>query len=149
MGRKRLIFEIRNIEESVPELIEQIDKAVLAAAFKIRDDARTHFMSSKSQYKYATSNYNKLANGIMVGKLTGSSVKVHSLGNKGNNDTWKTRFFVGGTTYRTQTQQEGVRLNKPYTKGFIQDNTALDKAVAQNQNILSEFIGNVINNDKK
>lgn len=143
---KGLIFETRNIDSG--DLLDRIDKAILAAAFKVRDDARHEFLSSKSQYKYATSDYHRLANGIMVGKLTNSSVKVHALGDNVDQDLWKTRFFVGSTTYRTQTKHQGKSI-KPYTKGFIQSNDAIDKAVNENQNTLGEFITNVINNKSK
>lgn len=143
---KGLTFETRNIEADEKELLNKIDKAVLATAFKVRDDARDIFMSSKSQYKYGTSDYNRMAKGIMIGKLDNSSVKVHALGDNKDPDLWKARFFVGSTTYRTQSKQQGKTLNKPYSKGFIKSNDAIDKAVAQNQNTLSEFIGNVINN---
>lgn len=141
---KGLVFETRNIEDK--GLLDKIDKALLAAAFRVRDDARNVFMSSKSLYKHATSNYDKLANGIMVGKLNNSTVKVHTLGDNKDQSLWKTRFFVGSTLYRTQTQKKGVKLKKPYSKGFIQANDALEQAVSQNQNTLDLFVNNVLNN---
>lgn len=146
---KGLIFETRNIEDD--GLLEKIDKAVLAAAFKVRDDARNAFLSSKSQYKYATTDYDRMAEGIMVGKLNSStnSVKVHALGDNRDPDLWKARFFVGSTIYRTQTKQQGKSLDKPYTKGYIKSNDAIDKAINQNQNTLNEFISNTLNNNNK
>lgn len=144
---KGLKFDIRNIEDIEKDLLKEIDKAVLAAAFKVRDDARKHFLSSKRQYKYATSEYNRMANGIMIGKLQDSSVKVHALGDNKDPDLWKARFFVGSTTYRTQTKHQGKAI-KPYTKGFIQSNDAIDKAIDENQNTLGQFIGNVLTKNK-
>lgn len=140
---KELTFECRNIEDG--DLLAKIDKAVVAAACKVRDDAKKAFMANKSQYKYATKNYDALASGIMIGKLKGDAIKVHALGNnqKGSN-TYKTRFFVGSTIYRTQTKQQGKSI-KPYTKGYIKGNDAIDKAVNSNGNTLNQYINNVLN----
>lgn len=139
----RIVFETRDID--INGIKDSIDKALVAAAFKIRDDARKEFVASKPQYKHATKDYEKLANGIMVGKLKNSEVKVHGLGDNSDKSLWKTRFFIGSTIYRTQTKQEGKNLNKPYTKGFIRGNDAIDKAVDKNNATLEIFINNVLN----
>lgn len=140
---KGLVFETRNIEDE-KEILNKIDKAILATAFKVRDDARKQFLAYKGQYKYATTNYNKLAEGIMIGKLDNSSVKVHAFGDNKDPNLWKARFFVGSTVYRTQTKHQGKTI-KPFTKGFIQANDAIDKAIEENKNTLGNFIGNVLN----
>lgn len=140
---KGITFECWDIDTS--DIKENIDRALLAAAFKVRDDARREFIASKPQYKYATSDYDKLANGIMIGRLKNSEVKVHALGNNSDQTLWKTRFFVGSTIYRTQNKRRGESLNKPYTKGFIKGNDAIDKAVSQNETTLDIYIHNVLN----
>ena len=144
MARK--IYDIRDLSTASEEMLRGIDKAVLAAAFKVRDDARLSFLGSNSLYKNHTPNHNyeKLAEGIMVGKLTNNKVKVHAMGSKENYNSFKTRFFVGGTTYRESTSKSG----KPFTKGFIQSNDAITKAVDNNQDTLTNYINNVINNNE-
>jgi hypothetical protein len=137
MGRNRLIYDVRNLETASEEMLKKIDRAVLAAAFKIRDEMRDEFRKSQSSYKYNTSDYQRLAGGIMVGKLNDSHVKVHSLGNKTDDGTWKARFFVGGTTYRK---------NNRGNKGFIKSNEAVDKGLSNAETILNTFIKNTLEN---
>ena len=71
MGKTRLIFDTYDIEKASSEILRNIDKAVVASAFKLRDDARKIFISSAGIYKTHTSghDYKDLANGIMIGKL--------------------------------------------------------------------------------
>ena len=145
MGRQKVIYEVRDLEKVTSDMLKGIDKALLAAAFKIRDNMRNEFLHGKSLYKHSTSEYSKLANGIMVGKLKDGQVKIHALGNKEDYNSYKTRFFVGGTRYRKQTQKAGESI-KPYTKGFIKSNEAVDKGISGGQQILNNFIGNVLNN---
>lgn len=144
MGNTRLIFDSYDIEKASSEMLRNIDKAVVASAFKIRDDARQIFITSRSIYKKHTSghNYKDLASGIMVGKLRSSQIKIHSLGSNGH--LYKTRFFVGGTTYRKQTKIKGKSLSKPYTKGFIKANETIDKAMGNADTTLSKYIKNAI-----
>jgi len=40
MGKTRLIFDTYDIEKASSEILQNIDKAVVASAFRIRDDAR-------------------------------------------------------------------------------------------------------------
>lgn len=145
MGGK-VIYDSRDLEVASESIKKGIDQAVLATAFKVRDDARAEFLSSGSLYKKSVGHdYNSLADGIMVGKLNNSTVKVHALGSKEKYNSYKTRFFVGGTTYRTQTAKKS---GKPYTKGFIQSNDALDKSVGNNSTTLTNYINNVLNNEQ-
>ena len=132
-------FEIRaigDLGELKRETLEGVNKAIVTAAFKVRDDARNYFMTSKTLYKNATEAYDKLAGGINVGKLVGGTIKVHAFGD-GNSQTtlWKSVFFVGGTLYRS---------NGRGNKGRIAENNALDKAVQQNINTLDKYINNVL-----
>lgn len=143
MGRN--IYDIRDLTTASEEILKGIDKAVLATAFKVRDDARASFKGSSNLYKHSASHsYDKLAEGIMVGKLRGGQVKVHAMGSKENYNSYKTRFFVGGTTYRQSTSKNGVA----FTKGFIQPNNAIENGVNMNQSTLSNYINNVLNNNE-
>lgn len=145
MGNTKLIFDTYDIEKASSEILRNIDKAVVATAFKLRDDARQIFISSSSIYKIHSSghNYKDLASGIMVGKLRSSQIKIHSLGT-GNGHSYKTRFFVGGTTYRKQNKIRGKKLSKPYTKGYIKANNTIDKAMDNADTTLSNYIKNAI-----
>jgi len=40
MGKTKLIFDTYDIEKASSEILQNIDKAVVASAFRIRDDAR-------------------------------------------------------------------------------------------------------------
>lgn len=140
---KRLIFSERDLTEASQDILKSIDKAVLAAAFNIRDNMRNSFLSSFTKYKYGTSEYNSLAEGIMVGKLKDSKVKVHALGSKSKYNTYKTRFFVGGTLYRTQKQVNDKNI-KPYSKGFIKSNDAVKQGLNGADQTLNKYIKNAI-----
>jgi len=142
----RLIFDTRDLDTASKDTLQKIDKALLAAAFKIRDDMRQEYINSSNIYKNRTENYNHLKDGIMIGKLKDNTVKIHSLGNnqKGS-DTYKTRFFVGGTIYRTQSTKAGKSI-KPYTKGYIKANDAVQKGLADGQETLNTYINNTLNN---
>lgn len=137
MGKNKLIFDTRDLENASDEMLARIDKAVLAAAFHIRDDMRKEFIKSKADYEYSTNDYDKLSKGIMVGKLNNSHVKIHALGNVANDGTWKTRFFVGGTIYRK---------TNTGNKGLIKSNSAVDNGLSNADNILNTFIKNTLDN---
>lgn len=146
MGKTRIIFDTYEVEKASSEILKDIDKAVVASAFKIRDDARRFFISSASLYKTHTSghSYKDLAAGIMVGKLRQSQIKIHSLGTKEKTHSFKTRFFVGGTIYRKQTKVNGKALAKSYQKGYIKPNETIDKAMTNADSVLNNYIKNVI-----
>ena len=137
-------FEIKamgDLGELKQETLEGVNKAIVAAAYKVRDDARSVFKASKTLYKNATSEYDKLAEGINVEKLVGGTIKVHALGDgNGATSLWKSVFFVGGTLYRS---------NKRGNKGRITENMALDKAVSSNANTLEKYIDNVLKQKEK
>lgn len=137
MGKQKLIFDTRDLGELSDEMLNGIDRAVVAAAFKIRDEMRNEFKKGSSMYKYGTQDYANLASGIMVGKLKNSTIKVHSLGSSDNYNSYKTRFFVGGTTYRK---------NQRGNKGYIKSNDAVDKGLRNAEDILNNFIKNVLDN---
>jgi hypothetical protein len=137
MANKRIVYDTRDLENATEEMLRGVNRALLAAAFKIRDDMRDEFRRSIGEYKYATEDYYRMAQGIMVGKLQDGSVKIHALGNYENDGTWKARFFVGGTTYRKNVNGD---------KGYIKANNAIDKGMNNAQNTLNNYINNALNN---
>lgn len=141
---KRVAYDSREITDFGDKMISQIGRAVVASAFKIRDLMREDFKNDESIYKYHNGRYKDLAEGIMIGKLKNGEIKVHALGSKDKYETYKTRFFVGGTRYREQVKRGGDALKTPYSKGFIQENKAVDDGASQGQRILDTYIGNVL-----
>lgn len=139
------IYDSEDLTKYADKILEKVDKAVLASAYAIRDAARSSFSSSTSLYKYHSGNLTKLSEGIMVGKLTNSKVKIHSLGSRDFYDSYKTRFYVGGTIPRTQTKRNGKSI-KPYTKGYIRANNAIDIGLTSAGSTLNEYIQNVLDN---
>lgn len=137
MPKHRQIFDTRDLSDASDEILNKVDSAVLAAAFKIRDEMREDFKRDITLYKYATKDYYKMAEGIMVGKLRNGKVKIHAFGPKHNDGTWKARFFVGSTTYRK---------NSRGNKGFIKANESVDDGLRNAESILSTYIKNTIEN---
>lgn len=131
----RTVFDVRDLEDATDDMLRHIDRAVVAAAFKIRDEMRDEFKKGASLYKNVTNDYYKMAEGIMVGKLRNGYVKLHAFGHKENTGDWKARFFVGGTTYRK---------NKKGNKGLIKKNEAVDKGLKDAESTLTNFIKNAI-----
>lgn len=132
----KIVYSTRDLENATSEMLKGVNKALVAAAYKICDEMREEFRKSQSKYKYGTEDYYKLASGIMVGKLDNGKIKIHALGHSDNDGTWKARFFVGGTSYRE---------NSKGNKGMIKSNDAVDKGLEKGQNILNNFINNALN----
>lgn len=145
MGGSRIIFDEIDLSTYSADMIKHIDRAVLAAAYRLRDNMRHAFINGSSLYKYGTQKYKKLAEGIEVGRIKDSKVKIHAMGTKAYYDSYKTRFFVGGTIPRTQVKQGGKKI-KPYTKGYIKANDAVEKGLSGGEQILTTFINNVLQN---
>lgn len=139
----KLIYSERDLTLASDEMLKKIDKAVLATAFRVRDNARSEFIKNRNNYKYSTNNYDELSEGIMVGKLKDDTVKVHAMGSPAKYNTYKTRFFIGGTTHRTQTSRNGNNI-KPSNKGYIKANDAIDKGVEGAQETLDRYINNIL-----
>jgi len=137
MAKNKLIFDTRDLETLSDEMISKIDRAVVAAAFKIRDEIRGEFRKSSNLYTNHTEKYDELAEGIMVGRLNNSQIKIHALGSNEKPNTFKTRFFVGGTIYRK---------NSKGNKGFIKSNSAVDNGLTNAESILNSFIKNTLDN---
>lgn len=147
MGAKgsRVVYDGKDLTTYSEDTLKRIDRAILAAAYRLRDEMRHSFISGGSLYKHHTPKYDKLAEGITVGKLRDSKVKIHALGTKEYYDSYKTRFFVGGTSPRTQIKQRGKNI-KPYTKGYIKANQAIDIGIQNGESTLTSFINNVLKN---
>lgn len=128
--KNRIIYEIEDLDTFGKEILQSIDRAVLAAAFRMRDNARAKFLSSDNK---RTSKYDSLSRGINVGKLINHQTNVNALGTRENYDTYKTRFFVGGTKPRT----------KGHDRGFISANNALENGI--DESLLEKYISNAIN----
>lgn len=144
----KIIYDTKDLSDATKDILDGVDRAVMAAAFKIRDNARSQFKSDAiSTYKSHTGDITKLADGIMVGKNNHGSVKLHAFGSKDFYDSYKTRFFVGGTIYRTQTKRRGQNI-KPYTKGYIKSIDTIDKVVESSHDILESYIQHVLDNPK-
>lgn len=141
----KVIYDTSEMKNFYPELKKKVDRAVVAAAVQIRDRARTLFVNSQSLYKYRTKNYKKLKEGLMIGKFNpkNSSIKIHALGTNTVENSYKTRFFVGGTVYRKQKKKAGKPI-KPYSKGFIKPNKAIDDSMQHAENYLGRFIKNAL-----
>ena len=74
----------------------------------------------------------------MVGRLSDNhSVKVHALGSRSNKESYKTRFFVGGTVQR-------FKGGYCSFNGQIDNNEAIDKGLKDGQRILDTYINNTL-----
>ncbi len=132
-----IITDTRQLSNLETEVKAKVDNAILATAFKLRDQMREKFVKSKTIYKKATSKYDYLQEGIKVGHLQNGTVKVHALGTKQIYNSYKTRFFVGGTVPR-------FKKDKAY-RGYIKSNNAVQDGITGGDRILTEYINNAIN----
>ena len=139
MGGNVIIFDTKGFENATENIKKAVDKAIIAAAYRIRDNMRSSFKKSVSQYKYATPDYYRLAEGIEVGKYKKDEISVHALGHAENDGTWRTRFFVGGTVYRKNKSGKG-------SKGFIKANSAVEMGANNAEMIVNSFIKTAIDN---
>lgn len=136
------IYKTEEIQNYTIKQLKEIDNALVAAAFKIRDNARANFVNN-GQY----SGISKFKDAIMLGKLENSKITVHGFGyNDADKELYKARFFILGTQYRKQKKSRGKPLAKPFTKGYISNNDAIDKATAGSEHILDKYIDNALKN---
>lgn len=133
----KVFYSERDLGELTDEMLNSINSAVFATAYKIRDDARESYRQSQSMYKNSTDRFANLIGGIMVGRMRNHTIKVHALGDNKDPEFYKARFFVGGTTYRKGADGRNI--------GFIKSNDALDKSVDLNQSTLENYIKNAMN----
>ena len=140
----KLIYDTKDLSDASKEILDGVNRAEKATACTIREKERKIFKSDAAYtYKSHTGNIAKLANGIMVGKNNHGTVKIHALGSKDYYDSYKTRFFVGGTINRTQTQRHGQNI-KPHTKGYIKSIDTIEKTINQSRSILETYIQHVL-----
>lgn len=139
----RVCTTIEGFDENAEQITGAVRSGLLQTAIEVRDKAQSIYKSAGSGLKYGTSNYANLARGIMLGKFTEQGyiyqVKVHAMGNKSDYDTYKTRFFVGGTVLRVQTKRLGKPI-KPYSKGELKSNNAIDLAASSGESMLKKNI---------
>lgn len=139
----RVYTTLEGFDEGAQQITGAVRSGLLQTAIEIRDKAKSIYKSSGSNLKYGTSNYNNLARGIMLGRFDEQGyiyqIKVHAMGNKNDYDTYKTRFFVGGTVLRVQTKRLGKPI-KPYSKGELKPNNAIDLASTSGESILKKNI---------
>ena len=135
------IYTTEQFEKASLDQLKQIDKALVAAAYKIKDNAQSLFVNN-GKYK----NLSNLKDGIMLGKLQDSQIKLHAFGyNDSAKQTYKARFFVGGTQVRVNKKPIGNH-KKPLTKGRIEPLDTIDKATQGGEAILDNYIKRAINN---
>lgn len=140
----RLIYDTADFNNIGNETVQKVNRAVVAAAVKIRDEVRDNFVSdAQSLYRYHTGNIANLTTGIMIGKDRGGSIKIHAMGSRQDYESYKTRFFIGGTTYRRQESRNG-RPIRPFTKGYIKPTNTLERVVNNSGTILSTYINRAL-----
>lgn len=126
------ITDTTQIENATVEQLKKIDKALVAAAYRIRDNVRNTFNNNG---KYT--NINTLEEGIMLGKLENSSIKLHAFGyNDAEKKTYKARFFVGGTDgrYIKRGKKKGAY------RGKIEALDSINKGLDGAETILNNYI---------
>ena len=113
---------------------QKIEKALVAAAYAMRNNARKQFSHNSPGY-----NISSLQDGIMLGPLRSadgvSTITIHAMGNPSIKKTWKARIFAGGA-YHRRTKGRGRN------RGTIQDLKTISKSI--DQNVLNTYINNVI-----
>ena len=142
-----VIYDSDDLTNISDNILNSVDRAVVAAAFRVRDDARQSFLQGGSNYKRRTSKYAELSEGIRVKHLNNNEAVVFST--KGKDPYYKTRFFIGGTIQREQTKRRDktgkqITLSKPFTKGRIKENNAIDNVLSHAEGYLTNYIKNVI-----
>lgn len=128
------VYASEALEKASIEQLKQIDKALVAAAYAMRDKARKLFVSNAKGY-----NLQSLQDGVMLGRLRHgndgvTSVTLHSFGNNTKKNSYKARFFVGGA-YHRQTRSQRYR-------GSVEALNTIENAL--DQGTLDDYINNVI-----
>lgn len=135
------IYTTEQFEKATLEQLDKIDKALVAAAYKIKENAQNLFVNN-TKYK----NLDRIRDGIMLGRLQNSQIKLHAFGyNDPEKHTYKARFFVGGTQVRVNKKPIG-KHKKPLTKGRIEPLDTIDKATQNGGTILDNYIKRALDN---
>lgn len=88
--------DTKDLENASQQMMVEIDKGILEAAYKIRDKVRDKFVNNSNNYDIRS-----YAEGILLGVFSNHKVKLHAMGyNDPQKKTYKTRFFEGGTITR-------------------------------------------------
>lgn len=141
------IYDTEEIQQYTVKQLAKIDKALVAAAYTIRDNARQAFVNN-GKYK----GIGVLSEGIMLGRLVKnggvSSITVHGFGyNDTKKQTYKTRFFILGTLDRQVKKRNGTTLKQPYSIGNIERLDSIENAMKGADNTLISYIRNALNAD--
>lgn len=145
MAGERLIYSLEEFDKYTDNQTQRIRRAAVAAAFKMRDNVRERLVvDSKTVYKYHTGDMRNQIHAIQIGKEVNGTIKIHALGTKRVYDSYKGRFFVGGTILREDKKVKGKPLAKPRPKGYIKPLNLLDKELPRTEQILKRYINNVI-----
>ena len=135
------IYTTEQFEKATLEQLNKIDKALVAAAYKIKENAQNLFVNN-TKYTYL----DRIRDGIMLGRLQNSQIKLHAFGyNDPEKHTYKARFFVGGTQVRVNKKPIG-KHKKPLTKGRIEPLDTIDKATQNGGTILDNYIKRALDN---
>lgn len=135
------IYSTEQFENATIEQLKRIDKALVAAAFKIKENAQGLFVGNGKYHNLAS-----IKGGIMLGKLKDSQIKIHAFGyDDPDKHTYKARFFVGGTRERKNKKPIGNH-HKILTKGSIDALNTIDRATQQGESILDNYIKNTLRN---
>lgn len=137
---KYSIYETEEIEKYSEQQLAKIDKGLVAAAYAIRDNARSMF-ENNGKYK----GIGCLSEGIMLGRLIknggSTSITLHGYGyNDTKKQTYKTRFFILGTIERQGKKKDG----STYGKGYIQSLDSIQQAIDQGKGTLQQYLKKAI-----
>lgn len=128
------VYTSEAIQDASIAQLGMIDKALVAAAYRMRDDARKLFVFNRKGYQVQP-----LEDGIMLGRLKktpdgSTSITLHAFGNNTNRNSYKARFFAGGAYHRK------TRLGR--YRGSVEDLKTIEESL--DTNILENYINNII-----
>lgn len=124
------------IENATVEQLAKVDKALVAAAYAMRDHARRLLVTEGKGKGYRL---DRLQEGVMLGRLRKSpagetSITLHAMGKASDYNSFKTRFFAGGAYHR--------QTGKGRNRGTIEDLKTIEQSL--DEKILDDYINNAI-----
>lgn len=135
------IYSTEEFENATLDQLKKIDKALVAAAYRIKDNAQEMFINNGKYQNLAP-----LKDGLMLGKLENSSIRLHAFGyNDAAKQTFKARFFVGGAENRFTKSRKGSNT-RPLSRGSIQALDTIDRVTSGSEGILDNYIRTALNN---
>lgn len=138
---KLLSYDAEELSKEGDVVINNIGKAVIAAAIEMKYRARNNLKNTPYKLEDVA---NK---GILLGTLkkdykVDNSVKLHAFGHEGKGSL--ARIFVGGKgTPRYNWYKKGKMLKNPRLTGYIKPISAIEMAL--DQSILDNKINEVLN----